>query len=102
MTGPPDGQPRKPNYDFRQKDKAFSLCHLVQSGLGPTQSLIQWVTYVLYLGAKRLRRYVDHSLPSIAELRVHGALPPIFLMSLCSVNCFICKFYLLFDYIHVF
>jgi hypothetical protein len=46
----------------------FSLHHHVQTGSGPTQPLIQWVSGALSLGVKWLGREADHSRPSTAEV----------------------------------
>jgi hypothetical protein len=47
----------------------FSLHHGVQTALGPTQPLIQWVRGALSLGVKRPGREADHSPPSSAEFK---------------------------------
>jgi hypothetical protein len=45
--------------------------------LGPIQSPIQWVTGSLSLGVKLPGRETDHSPPSIAKVRMRGAIPPL-------------------------
>jgi len=42
---------------------------MFRTALGPIQPPIQWVSRALSLGAKRPGREVEHSLPSITEVK---------------------------------
>jgi hypothetical protein len=44
--------------------------------LGPTQPPIHWVSEALSLGVKWPGSEADHSLPSSAEVKIPGAIPP--------------------------
>jgi hypothetical protein len=55
----------------------FLFTTAFRPALGPTQSPIQWVTGTLSLGVKRQEREADHSLPSSAEIKIHGAILPL-------------------------
>jgi hypothetical protein len=48
--------------------KNFSCSLFVQTGSGPTQPSVQWVTGVPSLGKARPGRDADHSPPSSAEV----------------------------------
>jgi hypothetical protein len=54
-----------------------------RQALGPTQPLIQWVPGDLSLGVKRQGLGTDHSLPSSAEIKNGGAIPPLTHMPAC-------------------
>jgi hypothetical protein len=45
--------------------------------LGSAQPPVQWVTGALFLGVKRLGREADYSPPSIAEVKMCGAISPL-------------------------
>jgi hypothetical protein len=47
-----------------------------RTALGPTQNPIQGVPGTLSLGVKRPGREADHSPPSSAKVKMHGATPP--------------------------
>jgi hypothetical protein len=54
----------------------FSLLHSFQTGSGPTEPPIQRALLILSLGLKWPGREVDISLPSNAEIKNGGAIPP--------------------------
>jgi hypothetical protein len=50
-------------------DQEFFLFHIVQTGLEPTQTPLQWLLVVLSLGVKWQGREADHSPPTSAEVK---------------------------------
>jgi hypothetical protein len=57
--------------------RGFSVFHIVQTAVGPTQPTIQWVPGGISTAVKRLGREADQSPPSSAELKNGGAIPPL-------------------------
>jgi hypothetical protein len=47
----------------------FFFTTIFRLAVGPTQSLIQWVTGAFFLGVKWLGHYGDDSSPSVAEIK---------------------------------
>jgi hypothetical protein len=54
-----------------------SPLHKSSSALGPTQTLIQWISRDLPLGVKQQWREAHHSPPSTAEVKNGGDIPPL-------------------------
>jgi hypothetical protein len=48
-----------------------------RSALGPPQPPIQWIQKVISTELKSLGREADHSPSSSAEVKIHGAIPPV-------------------------
>jgi len=62
-------------FDSRWGLGVFLFNTMFRMTLGPTQPPIQWVLGALSLGLKQLGHEADHSPPSSAKIRVHGAIP---------------------------
>jgi hypothetical protein len=59
------------------RGKIFLFSTASRAALRPTQPPIQWVPGVLALKVKRPGREADNSLPSSAEVKNGGAIPPL-------------------------
>jgi hypothetical protein len=76
-------------YESRQRVGIFLFTTVSRPALEPTQPPIQWVSGVLYLGAKRPQREADHSTLSSAQVknaRSYTSTPPDAFMAWCSVK----------------
>jgi len=56
------------------RDRDFSVRHRVQTGSGANPTC---VLGALFPGVKRPRSEADHSSPPSAEVKMHGAIPPL-------------------------
>jgi hypothetical protein len=61
--------------------KIFLFSPVSRLALRPTQSPIQWVPRVIFLGMKQKGREADHSPPSSADVKNGGAILPLPRMS---------------------
>jgi hypothetical protein len=59
------------------RGKILLFCAASRPALGPTQHPIYWVPDALSPRVKRPGREADHSLPSSAEVKDGGAIPPL-------------------------
>jgi hypothetical protein len=57
--------------------RVFSFLHSVQTGSGAQAASCTMCTVSLSTGVKRARREANHSLPSSAEIKNGGAIPPL-------------------------
>jgi hypothetical protein len=64
-------------FDSRQGEAIFLFFAASVPALGPTQPPIKWIPGALFPGVKRPRREADHSLPSSAEVKNGGTIPPL-------------------------
>jgi hypothetical protein len=55
----------------------FSLHHRLHNGSGAHPASYPRGTGALFLGVKQPEREADHSPPSSAEVKMHGAIPPL-------------------------
>jgi hypothetical protein len=62
---------------FPTRQDIFLFSTGSRPALEPTQPSIQWVPRGFSLGVKRRSREAEHSLPSGAEVKNCGALPPL-------------------------
>jgi len=65
------------DFDSRQGLGIFLFITASKQALGPTQHPIQRVPGALSLGVNRSGREAEHSLPSSAEVKMRGAIPPL-------------------------
>jgi hypothetical protein len=91
-------------FHFRRGLGIFLFTTVSRTAQGPTRPPIQWILEALSPGVKRPGREADHSPPTSARSRMHGAIPPsqYLFMTWCLVKhrdnftlcvCFLFRFY---------
>jgi hypothetical protein len=62
---------------FLEEAIDFQFSIMSRPALNPTQPPIQWIAGAVFPGIKRQGHEADHSLPSSAEAKKGGAIPPL-------------------------
>jgi hypothetical protein len=76
-------------FGSQQGQGIFIFSTVYRPALGPTQHPNQWVPETLSLGVKQSEHEADHSFPSSAKVKMHGAITPLpqyAFMLWCSVK----------------